>query len=365
MGQMGTCLTEWYGQHKRALPWRDRLNDSYAVWISEVMLQQTTVSAVIGYYNRWMGRFPTLKSLAEAPLDDVLKHWAGLGYYARARNLKKAAEDVICRFGGILPSSVEELMTLPGIGRYTAGAIASISYQMDCPIVDANVSRVLCRVFGMHGDPKTSSALQKQLWSIAEASIPPGNARDYNQALMELGALVCSPSAPACGRCPLSTICVARRTGDPTMFPEFAETKKWLKVVHCASYVQLDNKCLIVQRPLDQLWGGLWELPRVATFADERPEDAAIRAVRETVGIIVNMPQLAATVKHVVTNHKVTLLGYFVEWNGTERPAPISCRRFAWAAADELENYAISSPQVELLEKCSKISGTGQAVLAH
>jgi len=342
-------LLQWYASYKRSLPWRVNQDNAYAVWISEIMLQQTTVNAVIGFYNRWMERFPTLTSLADAPLDDVLKHWAGLGYYARARNLKKAAEEVVRRFDGVLPISVDQLMTLPGIGRYTAGAISSIAFGLEAPIVDANVIRVLCRLFALHGDPKTSSVLQKQLWHIAESSIPTGKARDYNQALMELGALVCQPSAPQCIRCPISRHCEAKRTGDPTVFPEFGVTKKWIEVTHVSCFVELDNRLLIVQRPLEKLWGGLWELPRVAVLSDEPVDLAAKRAVFETVGLIVDCVRPFGSIRHVVTNRKVSLHGCDATWSGEGEPKALACRQFAWVDAAELERYAISSPQLELL----------------
>jgi A/G-specific adenine glycosylase len=347
----GQDLLCWYRSNKRPLPWRDRQDDSYAVWISEIMLQQTTVNAVIDYYSRWMQRFPTLQSLAEAPLDDVLKHWAGLGYYARARNLKKAAEAVTERFDGNLPITVAELMTLPGIGRYTAGAISSIAYQQNAPIVDANVTRVLTRIHGLRGDPKQSIKLQQQIWAIAETSIPDGEARDYNQALMELGAIICQPTAPACARCPVQNYCRARTEGEPTRYPEFTGVKKWLDVKHAACFVLHENQMLIIQRPLDQLWGGLWELPRVEVLADETPSEAAVRAVRETVGICVDSARQILSIRHVVTNRKIELTGCSSNWDGAGELQTIGCTAFAWATLEKIETYALSSPQTELISR--------------
>jgi A/G-specific adenine glycosylase len=342
-------LLAWYRVSGRSLPWRDRKDDPYAVWISEIMLQQTTVNAVVSFYNRWMLRFPTVTSLADATLDDVLKHWAGLGYYARARNLKKAAEQVSSHFEGRLPQSVEELMRLPGIGRYTAGAISSIAFGCDSPTVDANIIRVICRLFALHGDPKSSSTLTKRIWEIAELLLPSGHAGEFNQSLMELGALICLPASPRCESCPVSTYCKARTTGDPAQFPEFGEAKNWIDVAHAACFVQHDGRLLIVQRPLEQLWGGLWELPRTSAFTDEDLGQTAVRAVRETVGILVTEPAAAGFVKHVVTNRKVSLYGFDAEWDGAGDPAPIACRQLAWVKPDELDKFAISSPQLELL----------------
>lgn len=189
-------LLRWYQGEKRDLPWR-QTRDPYAIWVSEMMLQQTQVATVIPYWTHWMTRFPTIESLAEAPLNDVLTAWQGLGYYARARNLHKAAKVIVEDHGGEFPTALEQVLALPGIGRYTAGAICSIALGQDVPIVDANVIRVLCRVYGVKGDPK-SLPVQNRLWELATELIPSGQAREFNQAMMELGALVCD-ARPRCG----------------------------------------------------------------------------------------------------------------------------------------------------------------------
>ena len=196
-------LLKWYDAHKRTLQWRTNAHDPYGVWVSEIMLQQTTVAAVASFYARWMKKFPTVEDLAAHTVDTALYYWAGLGYYARARNLHKGAQFVVHKFGGIVPRTVPELLTIPGIGRYTAGAIASIAFNEPAPIVDANVARLLCRVFLIDGDPKTNAETQAQLWQKAEELLPDGRAGDFNQAMMELGALVCVPKRPQCEKCPL------------------------------------------------------------------------------------------------------------------------------------------------------------------
>ncbi|MCI0477261.1 MAG: A/G-specific adenine glycosylase, partial [Anaerolineales bacterium] len=203
-------LLTWYAKHKRDLPWRRDAHDPYCVWISETLLQQTQVATVIPYYERFLARFPTTRALASARLDDVLKTWEGAGYYARARNLHRAAKEIVARFDGKIPSTVEELQTLPGIGRYTAGAIASIAFERDAPAVDGNVTRVLCRYFKIESDPKNAQT-QKKLWKLAETLLPRGHAGNFNQALMELGATVCVPRNPHCAACPLARGCQARR----------------------------------------------------------------------------------------------------------------------------------------------------------
>ena len=210
-------LLAWYEKHKRDMPWRKTNADPYAVWVSEMMLQQTQVATATPYFVRWMARFPTVADLASAPLDDVLHLWQGLGYYARARSLHKAAQIIMEKHDGVFPSTFDEVLALPGVGRYTAGAICSIALGMDSPLVDANVVRVLCRVFALYGDPK-SATVQAALWETAARLIPPGRAGDFNQAMMELGALVCIPK-PKCAVCPVRDVCGAFATGEPEKLP--------------------------------------------------------------------------------------------------------------------------------------------------
>ena len=346
--QFAHDLLEWYDANKRDLPWRRLSHDPYAVWVSEIMLQQTTVAAVIPFYHKWMARFPTVQALAEAPLDDILKHWAGLGYYARARNLHKGAQKVVADFGGQVPSDPKTLLLLPGIGRYTAGAILSIAFNQDAPILDANVIRVLSRVHAVTGDPKTSTTTQNELWRLAEEAIPKGRAGDFNQAMMELGALVCEAGAPKCGTCPVSAECRAKALGDPTAFPQFTGVKKWLDVedvsvaLRCSQY---PGQVLIVQRSPDlPLWGGLWEMPRATRQDGEALENCAMRAACESVGLSAQSLRPFGVVKHVVANRRVTLHGFEAEFTGR-----ISSKaRHAWVSAETLTEYALATPQVKL-----------------
>ena len=350
--QFARDLLAWYDDAKRDLPWRRLGHDPYAVWVSEIMLQQTTVAAVIPFYNKWMARFPTVESLAEAPLDDVLKHWAGLGYYARARNLHKGAQAVVAEHGGRVPSDPKALLALPGIGRYTAGAILSIAFNQEAPIVDANVVRVLSRVHAVAGDPKTSAATQAELWRLAEEAIPKGRAGDFNQAMMELGALVCEPGAPKCSSCPVSAECQARTLGEPTAFPQFAAVKKWLDVEDVS--VALRNEAgavLLVQRPPElSLWGGLWELPRATRQDGEALESCAARAACESVGASIQGLTPFGSVKHVVANRRITLHGYEAAVSGgaAPAPAPVGCAKLAWVTRETLAEYAVATPQVKL-----------------
>lgn len=347
-------LLAWYERSKRDLPWRRRGHDPYAVWVSEIMLQQTTVAAVIPFYERWMARFPTVESLAEAPLDDVLKHWAGLGYYARARNLHRGAQEVAVKHAGRVPSDPTTLLALPGIGRYTAGAILSIAFGQEAPILDANVIRVLSRVYAVAGDPKTAKATQDALWTLAEALIPKGQAGEFNQAMMELGALVCSAAAPKCGSCPVEALCTARAEGDPTAFPQFASVKKWLEVEEVSVAVRDEQRrVLLVQRsPELSLWGGLWEMPRATQQDGESVAQCAARAVCEAVGLSVSALTPFGTIKHVVANRKITLHGFEAL---CPNDAPLTPAhgyvRFTWEALPDLACYALATPQVRLSEK--------------
>lgn len=340
-------LLPWYETAKRDLPWRRSDGDPYAVWISEIMLQQTTVAAVIPFFNRWMISFPTVQALAAADIEDVLKHWAGLGYYARARNLHRAAQKIVAEYGGVLPASAAELRTLPGIGRYTSGAIASIAYNQNEPLVDANVARVLSRVFGLLEDMKTSAAAAEKVWSIAEAVIPDGHAGDFNQAMMELGALVCSAAAPRCDRCPLQSICIAAASGDPTAYPESPGAKRWLDIDDSAVALTDDRgRLLITQRPLTAaLWGGLWELPRVTRQQDETIPDAAHRAL-ETHGVTAENLYPFGVVKHVVANRRVQLHGFRASLAREITPELEGTR---WILPAQASEYAMATPQVRLL----------------
>ena len=254
-------LLRWFARHKRKLPWRAEPRDPYHVWLAEIMLQQTQVATVIPYYERWLQRFPTLHSLADAPLDDVLKLWEGLGYYSRARNLHRAAQVVMRDFGGEIPSTVEGLRKLPGVGRYTTGAIASLAFHQDAPILDGNVTRVLARVFGIDTDIKSPVTL-KQLWHLSEALLPGGRAGGFNEALMDLGATVCTPRAPSCTRCPLSTKCIAYTKGTPEAYP-VKQAKQAIPTRNILTAVIFDAKghFLLAQRPPKGLLGGLWEFP--------------------------------------------------------------------------------------------------------
>ncbi|HZO88733.1 MAG TPA: A/G-specific adenine glycosylase [Chthonomonadaceae bacterium] len=340
-------LLAWYRAHKRDLPWRG--GSPYAVWVSEIMLQQTQVATAIPYFLRFMERFPTVEALAAAPIEEVLKYWAGLGYYARARNLHRAAQMVVEKFGGRVPDTPEEIESLPGIGRYTAGAILSMAYNLPRPLVDANVIRVLSRVFGLRGDPK-SAANQAALWSLAEQLVPSEAPGDFNQALMELGALICEPADPKCERCPLLPHCVAGNSPDPSALPELPPGRATVTVTHSAALIRDEpGRVLIVQRPLHGLWGGLWEFPRVVCASGESPQEGAARAARKVAGVEVEIGARIGKVKHGVTHHRITLYGFAACLKAPDAvPTPRECAAVRWESLDVLNDYAFSSPQALL-----------------
>ena len=251
------ALLRWYRRHKRDLPWR-RTTDPYAIWVSEVMLQQTRVDVATSYYERWMARFPTVASLAAASEEEVLQSWSGLGYYSRARNLHKAAKAVVDDHGGNVPGTFDGLRALPGVGSYTAGAIASIAFGKAVPAVDGNVVRVACRIAGIR-DPSKPAA-RRRIEAVAASWVPARGAGDWNQAVMELGATVCTPKAPRCESCPVANACEARRLGIAQRIPVARRrTKPKVERMHFAAVVE-SGKILLVRNP-PGLLGGLWSLP--------------------------------------------------------------------------------------------------------
>ena len=261
-------LLHWHRAHGRHdLPWQQAISP-YRVWVSEIMLQQTQVATVIPYFERFMQRFPNIQSLASAPEDDVLHHWAGLGYYARARNLQRAAQTVCERHGGELPDDPAALESLPGIGRSTAGAILAIAHGRHATILDGNVKRVLSRLFAIDGDP-AQAATQQRLWSIADRLTPARDTGTYTQAIMDLGATLCTRGRPDCAHCPWQTDCAAYAQGEAGEFPR-PRRRKPLPVRSCQMLVITNGagELLLERRPPQGIWGGLWSFPELATGMD-------------------------------------------------------------------------------------------------
>ncbi len=329
-------LLNWYAANARDLPWR-KTRDPYRIWISEIMLQQTQVEAVIPYYRRWLKRFPNVKALAEAQLKDVLAIWEGLGYYSRARNLHKAARKIVAEHNGRLPKTVEGLRQLSGIGRYAAGAIASIAFNVDAAVLDGNVKRVLARVFNLTDDVK-SPAGEKKLWALAESLVPPGNAGDYNQAVMDLGATICRPQNPTCLLCPLLGLCKAQKLG---LQNERPVTKKKPPTPHydvAAGIIRKNGRVLIAQRPADKLLGGLWEFPGGKVEPGESLPDCLRREIKEELGIKIEVGEQTMTLKHAYTHFKITLYVFEARWaSGKVRALEVA--DFKWVRFAKLAAY--------------------------
>jgi A/G-specific adenine glycosylase len=299
------AMLRHYDRWHRDLPFR-RTRDPYRIWVSEVMLQQTQVATVVPYYRRFLEAFPTVRRLARAPLGRVLKLWEGLGYYSRARNLHAAAKAVVRGHGGRLPRDRDALLALPGIGRYTAGAIRSIAFGAPDPVVDGNIIRILSRLRAIGGDP-TSAAAKERFWSIASALVPACRPGDFNQAMMEHGALICTPRAPACGRCPIRRWCRAFALGRPEDFPVRPPAKAVPHRRGVAALVEKAGRVLVVRRPAEGLLGGLWELPWVERRRGEAVPTAARRAARERARVDVAPGPALPPVVHVFSHFRLTL----------------------------------------------------------
>uniref|UniRef100_UPI00405705F2 A/G-specific adenine glycosylase n=1 Tax=Candidatus Electronema sp. TaxID=2698783 RepID=UPI00405705F2 len=254
-----SSLLAWFAEHRRHLPWRIAYRP-YEVWIAEIMGQQTQMERVVMYFQRWMAQFPDIRALAAASEQEVFKAWEGLGYYSRARNIRKAAAIILREHGGELPREQAALLALPGIGPYTAAAVCSIAYNQPVPLADANVERVLCRMEDIAAPPK-QSAVKKQLLQFCAELLPPDNARDFNQALMELGALVCTPKNPTCAVCPLRDDCRALAAGTVSLRPVPASKPEKLDIVMACGIIEDQGRVYIQQRLPDDVWGGLWEFP--------------------------------------------------------------------------------------------------------
>ncbi|WP_407667501.1 A/G-specific adenine glycosylase [Myxococcus dinghuensis] len=339
-------LLTWYDRNKRDLPWR-RTRDPYAIWLSEVMLQQTQVSTVIPYWERFLQRFPTALALASAPLDDVLSGWKGLGYYSRARNLHRAAQEVVSRFGGKLPTTAEELLTLPGFGRYTAGAVASIAHGEEAPLVDGNVARVLSRLFEVEGLPG-DRAREATLWALATLLVKGERPGDFNQALMEHGATTCRPENPVCLFCPVRDGCTAFRKGRVDELPP-AKVRATPKKLTLAVAVWAHAGTLLFARRADSgLFGGLWELPAAEVSDDASPAEAA-RGLTTALGAAVTVEAPLATVKRQLTHRDLTLRLFRV--TGPQRPTRAAAfQELRWHTPAEAASLGMSTAMQRALD---------------
>ncbi len=363
-------LLAWFRANARDLPWRhDR--SPYRVWLSEMMLQQTQVETVIPYYRRFLDRFPTIEDLAAAPLGDVLKLWEGLGYYARARNLHQAAKVIVDERHGEWPRTVEGLLTLPGIGRYTAGAIASLAFDVDAPALDGNVIRVLCRLFAIERNPMDAS-VREELWTLAEsllprsagipmpatrhgdavprgtAGVPRGTAGEFNEALMELGALICTPRNPRCNVCPLAKHCEAKKRGRQDQLPIKTKRKPLPHYDVTAAVIRKNGRILIAQRPLGGRLGGLWEFPGGKVEPGETLPQCLRREIKEELGLRIKVGKPITSLDHAYTHFKITLHAFECELVSGQ-PQALQVQDFKWVRMSELKRYAFAKTDLRII----------------
>ncbi len=339
-------LLEWFRRNQRPLPWR-RHYRPYEVWVSEIMLQQTQMETVLPYFERWMKAFPTLKSLAGADEKKVLKLWEGLGYYSRARNLHKSAKEIVEKHGGRFPSDFDAILALKGVGRYTAGAIASIAFNEERPIVDGNVFRVLSRLHAIK-HPIDAEKNRALFWELQERSIPKGEARHFNQAMMELGALVCTPQNPACALCPVRSDCKAADTGDAEDYPFRSKRRKTVKVDASALVVKDKDRYLLRLRPLGAVMGGLWEFPEWKLAKNAALEAAAVRKKTERLAAKEfgsRSLKPLGIIRRNYTHHLETLHVFEADTAGA---AAGNGWKTAWASKKEFSKYPFSSAHARI-----------------
>lgn len=349
-----TALLSWYDTTKTPRPWHSR--DPYHVWISEIMLQQTQVATVLPYYEQWFQRFPTLESLATAPLDDVLKQWEGLGYYSRARNIHATAQKLIQDHKGIFPHTIDGLLALPGIGPYTANAIGSIVYDLPAGVLDGNVIRVLSRLTDLTTDT-TKSATKTYLQNVANQLVSPKRPGDYNQAIMTLGQKICTPQKPQCQSCPINDLCLSRQRGTQHERPVRPPRKRTPHYDVVAGIIYRDDgKFLITQRPLDGMLGGLWEFPGGKVEQGETLSAALTREILEETACQIHATnEILAVVKHAYTHFKITLHALRAQYmEGDIQHIGVIDHR--WVDLDEVDHYPFAVTDLKIIRSLKSAS---------
>ena len=351
-------LLDWYQQNARELPWRCHVSP-YRTWVSEIMLQQTQVETVIPYFIRWMERFPDIQSLAAADEHDILIIWEGLGYYSRARNLHQATKQVMADLNGELPNAYNELQRLPGIGPYTAAAIASIAFGEDVTAVDGNIRRVMARLFDVRV-PARSTEGEAQLRALAQEHLPKGRAGDYNQALMDLGALICKPKKPDCKSCPIAGGCQARLLGVQEERPVKLPKKKPPHLTVTAAVIFRDKRVLLAQRHPDGLLGGLWEFPGgTLEGSDPDLQSCLKREIQEELGVDISVGDSFGCYKHAYTHFKITLYAFLCALPEGAQPQALASQDLAWVDADRLGDYPMGKVDRQIADRIMEEQSNG------
>ena len=342
-------LLDWFTAYGRDLPWR-RTYLPYHIWISEIMLQQTQMERASIYFQRWMERFPDIASVARANEGEVLRLWEGLGYYARARNIHKTARILVAHHNGRLPADHRLLRTLPGIGPYTAGAVMSLAFNQEFPVVDANIERLFSRVFNLAESVKERKT-KTFIWQAAQDLIPTANARNFNQALMELGALVCTPKDPDCTHCPLNHLCEAFRLGVAHERPILPPNRKIIRIEMATGVLTHRGNVFIQKRPTHGVWANLWEFPGGRLEPEETPEGAVVREFNEETELVIQCLDKIRVVKHNYTRYRVFLHCYACALqNGHSVPRLHAAQEYRWIKEEALDDFAFPAPHRRLIE---------------
>ncbi|HOT97521.1 MAG TPA: A/G-specific adenine glycosylase [bacterium] len=341
------ALLAWFGSSARRLPWREN-RDPYRVWISEIMLQQTQVKQVMPYFERFLVRFPDVAALAVAPLDEVLKAWEGMGYYARARNLHRAAGRIMGEHSGVFPQEPEAVRALPGVGVYTAAAILSIAFGRPEVVVDGNVARVIARLAALPEEARSAAGRQK-IAALAADFFDPGHPGDFNEAMMELGALICTPRSPACAACPVAECCAAQREGDPERYPVRRPSRAKPHHQIAAALIWRGRELLIARRREEGLLGGLWEFPGGKQAPGESLEETAVRETAEEVGLSIRVVAKFMSVEHAYTHFSITLHVFQSLWLSGE-PACRACSDWRWITLEQLRDFAFPRANGRVIE---------------
>ncbi len=348
-----TNLLPWFETNQRAMPWRNN-RTPYRIWISELMLQQTRVDQVIPYFNRFMKRFPSLKSLAAASQEEVLKQWEGLGYYSRARNLHKAAKIIATDHKGRFPKTAEEMIKLPGIGSYTVAAIGSLAFNLNLAVLDGNVIRVLSRLFAYNTDTRSTVA-KKELQQLADDLLIKGDAGNFNEAMMELGATICLPKNPQCEVCPMIPACLGHKSGQPSHYPVKTPKKKVPHIVVGAAVVtNRKGEVLIAQRREKDRLGGLWEFPGGKLEPRETIQQCIARELKEELGINTEIGDFLVTVKHAYSHFTMEMHTYFAKIK-SGHPRPIECQNHRWVKISDLRNVPYSKADLKIIAELENL----------